>query len=325
MQKITRRHVLAGALVTPLAARAQAWPPSVMRVIVPFPAGGSVDAVARLVQAGLQQRLGTSVLIENQAGGSGSVGAARVAKSPPDGSTWLFVFDSHAVNPFLQPLPYDSTKDLDPVMLIGTAPNVLATHPSRPYKSLSEVVAAAKAKPDTISYATIGAGSLGHLTMVRLGKQAGIQLAHVPYRGGGPAMNDAIAGHVDLIIGSAALVNPQLEAKALRALVQFGPSRASAPTLSEVPTATESGLAGVESSAWWGVFAPPGTPASIVERFVAALRATLRDERVAKTLTETQQISVRAEGPEEFRRFFEREMQVWGAVVRENDIKLGSS
>ena len=327
MDRITRRHVVTGALVAPFAARAQtqAWPSGLMRVIVPFPAGGSVDAVARLVQAGLQQRLGATVVVENQAGGSGSVGAARVAKSPPDGSTWLFVFDSHAVNPFLQSLPYDSTKDLDPVMLIGTAPNVLATHPSRPYKSLSDVIAAAKAKPDSITYATIGAGSLGHLTMVRLGKQAGVQLTHVPYRGGGPAMNDALAGHVDLIIGSAALVNPQLEGNGLRALVQFGPTRATAPTLKDVPTAAESGIAGVESSAWWGVFAPPKTPAPILERFVTELRATLRDERVAKVLSETQQISVRAEGPEAFRGFFDREMQVWGEVVRENNIKLSSS
>lgn len=323
---ITRRHLIAATLVLPVAARAQTSPlPSTIRIIVPFPAGGSVDAVARLVQTGLQQRLGSTLVIENQGGGSGSVGAARVAKAPPDGSTWLFVFDSHAVNPSLQTLPYDSIKDLDPVMLIGTASNVLATHPSRPYTTLNDVITAAKAKPDSISYATIGAGSLGHLTMVRLSKQAGIQLTHVPYRGGGPAMNDAIAGHVDLIIGSAALVNPQLEAKALRPLVQFGATRAAAPTLSDVPTAAESGISGIESSAWWGVFAPAGTPASLIDRFAADLRATLRDERVSKTLSETQQISLRGSSPDEFRRFFENEMQVWGAVVRENNIKLSSS
>jgi tripartite-type tricarboxylate transporter receptor subunit TctC len=324
MALITRRHLVAGMAAVPFAVRAQTLPPT-LRIVVPFPAGGSVDAVARQVQAGLQQRLGATVVVENQAGGSGSVGAARVAKAPPDGGTWLFVFDSHAVNPFLQPLPFDSARDLDPVMLIGTAPNVLATHPSRPYKNLGDVVAAAKAKPDAVSYATIGAGSLGHLTMVRLTRQAGVQLAHVPYRGGGPAMNDAIAGHVDLIIGSAALVNPQLEGKALRPLVQFGAARAAAPTLRDVPTAAESGFTGIESSAWWGVFAPAGTPAALVERFNDALRASLRDERAAKTLTEAQQITLLAEGPDAFRRFFDKEMQVWGAVVRDNDIKLGSS
>jgi len=325
MDKLTRRPVVAGALMLPVAARAQSWPSGTIRIMVPFPAGGSVDAVARLVQTGLQQRLGATLIIENQGGGSGSIGAARVAKSPPDGSMWLFVFDSHAVNPFLQTLPYDSTRDLDPVMLIGTAPNVLATHPSRPFKTLNDIIAAAKAKPDSITYATIGAESLGHLTMVRLSKQLGIQLTHVPYRGGGPAMNDALAGHVDLIIGSAALVNPQLAAGSLRPLVQFGSTRAAAPTLSNVPTAAESGAAGVESNAWWGIFAPPGTPKAIVDRFVGDLKETLKDERVAKTLSETQQISIRSTGPDEFRGFFEREMQVWGAVVRENNIKLSSS
>lgn len=153
-------------------------------VVVPFPAGGSVDAVARQVQQGLQDRLKTNVIVENKPGASGSTGAAQVARSAPDGRTWLFVFDTHAVNPFLQKLPFDSVKDLAPVMLIGTAPNVLATNPSKPFRSLADIVAAAKEKPGAITYATIGAGSLGHLTMVRLSKQLGISLNHVPYRGG---------------------------------------------------------------------------------------------------------------------------------------------
>ena len=209
-------------------------------------------------------------------------------------------------------------------MLIGTAPNVLATHPSRPFQTLADVVAAAKAKPDTLTYATIGTGSLGHLTMVRMSRQAGIKLAHVPYRGGGPAMNDAVAGHVDMIVGSAALVNPQLQAKGLRPLVQFSAARATTDTLREVPTAAEAGLGGVESNAWWGVFAPAGTPQPIMQRFGAELAATLRDERVSRTLTESQQISLSLAGPEEFRRFFVREMELWGAVVREGNIKADS-
>ena len=177
---------------------------------MPFPPGGTVDPIARMVQPGMQQRLGATIVIENRPGGSGSAGAAAVAKAPADGNTWLFVFDTHAVNPFLQNLPFDTEKDLDPVVLIGTAPNVLAAHPSRPYRTFADLVAAAKQKPDTLTYASVGSGSVGHLTMVQLCKQAGIRMVHVPYRGGGPAMNDAIAGHVDLIIGSAALVMPQL-------------------------------------------------------------------------------------------------------------------
>src|SRR4051794_31346544 len=244
---ITRRFMLAGAALAPFlarskGARAQNWPSGTIKIIVPFPPGGTVDPIARLAQNGLQQRLGATIVIENKSGGSGSAGTAAAAKSPPDGNTWLFVFDTHAVNPFLQNLPFDTEKDLDPVVLIGTAPNILAAHPSRSYGSFAELVAAAKAKPDTLTYASVGSGSVGHLTMVQLTKQAGIQMVHVPYRGGGPAMNDAIAGHVDLIVGSAALVTPQVSAKTVKPILQTGKARIA--SLSSVPTAIESGFAG---------------------------------------------------------------------------------
>jgi tripartite-type tricarboxylate transporter receptor subunit TctC len=317
-------QLAASAALLPAAARAQTEGLGTITIIVPFPAGGSVDAVARQVQAGLQERLKANIIIENKGGAAGSIGAAQVARAAPDGRTWLFVFDSHAVNPFLQRLTFDTEKDLAPVMLIGTAPNVLATHPSRSFRSLADVVAAAKARPGSLSYATIGAGSLGHLTMVRLGKQLGVEMNHVAYRGGGPAMNDAVAGHVDMIIGSAALVNPQLAAGSLRPIVQFGPQRAASPQLASIPTAAESGAAGVESVAWWGVFAPARTPPALVERFGNDLRATLRDARVAATLAEAQQIDIRAEGPEGFQRFFANEMKVWGQIVRDNNIQISS-
>lgn len=330
MARFTRRSVVAGALAAPLApglASGQGtWPAGVgaIRLVVPFPAGGSVDAVARLVQVGLQARLGTTVIVENQPGSSGSAATGRVAKAAPDGTTFVFVFDTHAVNPAMQQLTFDTAKDLEPVMLIGTAPNVLATHPSRPFRTLADVIATGKAKPDTITYATIGTGSLGHLTMVRLGKQAGVKLTHVPYRGGGPAMNDALAGHVDLIIGSAALINPQLEAKGVRAVAQFGAKRVGSPNLREVPTAAESGIPGLESLAWWGVFAPGRTPKAIVERFGAELKASLADERAARVIRDSQQIEILAAGPAELQRFLETEMRIWGEVVRENNIKADS-
>ena len=328
MVRLTRRSLVLGAAATPLAAapfvaRAQqGWPSGTVKIVVPFPAGGSVDAIARLVQPVLQQRLGATVIIENKAGASGSAGAALVAKSPPDGNTWLFVFDTQAVTQFLMPgLPFDTGKDLDPVLLIGTAPNVLCAHPSRPFQSLADVVAAAKAKPDTLTYATIGAGSLGHLTVVLLAKRAGIKLVHVPYRGGGPALNDAIAGHVDLIIGSSALVAQQIAAGKLRPLVQTGARRA--PTLPAVPTTIESGFEKFESYAWWGAYAPAGTPKPIQERFRADLVAALRDTKVATQLEQSQQIALSLKGPDEFRAFFREQQAVWGAVIRENGITAG--
>jgi len=314
---------LLGAMAAPfvLKAEAQVWPTSTVKIVVPYPPAGSTDVIARLVQNDLQQRLGATVIIENRPGASGSVGTAAVAKSPPDGSTWLIVFDNHAANPAVLPsLPYDTEKDLDPVLFIGTAPYVLSTQPQKPFKTLGDVIAAAKAKPMSISYASVGSGSIGHLAMVLLSKQAGVRLVHVPYRGGGPAMNDAVAGHVDLIIGSTAVSMPQIQAGTIRPLVQTGKART--PTLAQVPTASESGFAGFEAYAWWGVFAPAGTPKAIVDRFGGELTSCLREERVARQLTESQQISLALGGPDELRKFLGEQMRVWGGVAREHDIKV---
>jgi tripartite-type tricarboxylate transporter receptor subunit TctC len=324
----TRRSVVAGALASPLAAtladiaKAQtslSWPSGIIKIIVPFPPGGSVDPIARMAQPGIQKGLNATLVIENRPGSSGALGTEIVAKSPPDGNTWVFVFDSHAVNPFLFDLNFDTVKDLAPVMLIGTAPNVLATHPSKPYKSFADVIAAAKAKPDTITYASIGSGSVGHLTMTLLSEKAGCKLVHVPYRGGGPAMNDAIAGHVDLIIGSAALVMPQVNAKTIVPLLQTGKTRMT--NLPDTQTAIDAGFGGFESYAWWGVFAPAGTPKPIIERFAAALGDSLRDPLVSKTLTESLQISLRLGNAEEEAKFLAEQMALWGPVVKENNIK----
>src|SRR6201993_5107347 len=238
-----------------------------------------VDRHDSAIQPHMQQRLGTTVIIENRTGGGGSIGTAAVAKSSPDGGTWAMVFDNHAANPFVFPnMPFDTEKDLDPVQLIGTAPYVLSTNPQKPFKTLADVVAAAKAKPGTLSYATVGAGSIGHLAMELLWKQAGVQLVHVPYRGGGPAMNDLIAGHVDLFIASTAASIPFIQAGSIRALAQSGKTRTSA--LANVPSMAES-YPGFEARVWWGVFAPAGTPKSIISRFAEELAASLRDPRVA--------------------------------------------
>lgn len=324
MRTLTRRLVLLAAIGAPLAAHAQgnvpSWPAGTIRIVVPYPPGGSTDVIARLVQPCLQERLATTVIIENRAGASGSVGTAAVAKSPPDGSTWLLVFDNHAANPFVLPdLSYDTEKDFDPVLFIGTAPYVVSTQPQKPFKTLDDVIAAAKAKPDTVSYGSVGSGSVGHLAMALLSKRAGIRLVHVPYRGGGPAMNDAVAGHVDLLVGSTALSVPQIQAGAIRGVAQTGQTRS--PMLATVPTVQESGFPGFDAYAWWGVFAPAGTPKAIAGRFGAELMACLRQERVAKQLTETQQVSLVLGGPEELRTFLSEQMRVWGAVARENGIK----
>jgi tripartite-type tricarboxylate transporter receptor subunit TctC len=304
----------------PFVARAQSWPSGTIRIVVPYPPAGSTDAMMRRIQPTLQQRLGATIIIENRPGASGTVGTAAVAKAASDGNTWLTVFDNHAANPFVLPnLPYDTEKDFDPVLLIGTAPYLVSTGAMKPFRTLADVIAAAKAGPETVSYASVGSGSIGHLAMVLLSNQAGAKLVHVPYRGGGPAMNDAVAGHVDLLVGSTALSIPQVQAGKIRPVVQTGKARAAA--LPDVATVGESGFPGFEAYAWWGVFAPAGTPKPVVERFGAEMAACLREERVAKQLTETQQVALVLGGPEEQRAFLAQQMRVWGAVVREHNIR----
>jgi tripartite-type tricarboxylate transporter receptor subunit TctC len=326
---LTRRSVLLAGLTAPIAKTALAqtantqpasWPAGPIRIVVPFAAGGSIDMIARLVQPGLQQRLGNTIIVDNRVGASGSTGAAMVAKSTPDGATWLLCFDSQALNPFLIPnLPFDTEKDLDPVLLIGTGPHLICTHPSRPYKSFADVIAAAKAKPDTITCSNGGAGSLAHLTAVMLAKRAGVRFVHVPYRGGGPSLNDAVAGHVDLISGTAALVSTQVKAGTLRPLLQTGLTRLA--NLPDVPTAVEFGFAGFEALTWWGSFGPAGVPKAIVDHFGGALADTLRDPPVARQLTETLQIKFDIGGPDRLRSFLATQMRTWGPVIRENDVK----
>ncbi len=323
---LTRRTALAGFAALPFAISARAaanWPASPIRIVVPFPPGGSVDAVARLLGSGLSPLLGVNVIVENVPGASGSIGTAAAVRSAPDGNTWLLVFDTHAVNPSLMPdLPYDSRADLVPVFLLGKAANLLATSPSRPFKTLADVIEAAKKAPGTITYASTGTGTLGHLTMVWLANQANVNLVHVPYKGGGPAVADAMGGHVDLVIGSVALLTPHIRADKLHAIVQTGKERV--PALSGIQTVIEAGYPGFESYAWWGFYAPKGTPHPILDRFTKDLRTVLKDEKVIKQLTEAQQMTLINGGPDELTRFFEEQMTIWGKIIKDNNIKINS-
>jgi tripartite-type tricarboxylate transporter receptor subunit TctC len=318
---LTRRSLLLGAAAAPFVAshaRSQSLP-SQIRIIVPYPPAGSTDAMMRMIQPALQQRLGATIIIENRAGASGSIGTGVAAKSPPDGGTWVVVFDNHAANPFVLPsMPFDTEKDLVPVLLIGTAPYMVTTAPSKPYKSLADVIAAAKAKPESVSYGSVGAGSIGHLAMVLLSNRAGIKLVHVPYRGGGPAMNDTVAGHVEMLIGSTALQIPQVEGGKIRPLFHTGRGRLKSQP--NVPAVSET-FPGFEAYAWWGVFAPTGTPKAMIDKFGGEMAACLREERVAKQLIETQQVDLRLAGPDVLGKFLAEQMQTWGKVVRENNIK----
>jgi tripartite-type tricarboxylate transporter receptor subunit TctC len=311
--------------MAPLAAyapaHAQGWPApgTTIKVIVPFPPGGSVDAIARLLQPGLQQRLGATMIIDNRTGASGSIGTDMVAKAKPDGTTWLFIFDNLVLNPFVLPkLPFDTEKDLAPAYLLGKAPYIVCTNPQKPYKTLADVIRLAKDQPGKISFGTPGSGSLGHLAMMLLAKEAGIQIVHIPYRGAAPALNDAIAGQIDLFVGSVAIATPQIEGGKVHPIVQLGEKRANA--MSNVPTARESGFPNVVADAWWGFFAPAGTPEAIIQRFNAAVAEVLREATIAKQVTESQQVTLVNGGPEELRKFVQDQMALWGPVAKENHI-----
>ncbi|MEN9499458.1 MAG: hypothetical protein RIS83_1277 [Pseudomonadota bacterium] len=314
----TRRAGLGAlAAATILPARAQG---NAIRIIVPFGPGGSTDAVARMVSPGLMQRLGVPIVVENRPGAAGSIGTDAVAKAKPDGQTWLLTFDSHATMPALLPsLPFNLTRDLDPVMLIGGAPYVIACRADKPFRSLGDVVNAAKARPEAVSFGSTGNGTIGHLAMTQLQARSSTRMTHIPYRSGGLAVNDTMAGTVDMMIGSAALVATQIAAGTFRAVAQFGPARL--PALRELPTAEESGYPGLQAEAWWGVFAPHGTPGEVVARMNTALRETLSEDRIRTQMTETQQARLVMSDPAGLQRFLDGEVAKWSAVVKEFNIR----
>ena len=298
---------------------APAWPTrGPIKLIAVFPPGGSVDQVARILQVPLQTALGQVVIVENKGGASGSIGAAAVAASPADGYTFAVVFDTHGVNPALIPnLPFDSRKDLPPVILVGTSPMVLATFAGSEYKTFADVVAAAKARKN-VSYGSIGSGSLGHVAMALLGKNGGIEWAHIPYKGGGPLMNDAVAGHVPLSIGSVFVTKPHIDSGRMRPLAVTSSKRS--PDLPNVPTVAESGYPNFEAPAWWAVLAPANTPPDILKRMNDALNSALKSPDVAKKL-DAQGIDVIGGSPEVARVFIDKQIDIWAKVVKDNGIK----
>ena len=303
----------------PLTAMAQAWPmKQPIKLVAVFPPGGSVDQVARILAVPLQQQLGQSVIVDNKGGASGSIGTAAVAASPPDGYTFAVVFDTHGVNAALIPgLAYDPKKDLASVVLIGTSAMVIATHSGSDYKTFADVIAAAKAKK-SVNYGSIGSGSLGHLAMTLLGRNGGLDWQHVPSKGGGPLMNDGVAGHVPLTIGSVFVTKPFIDAKRMRPLAVTTSKRAA--ELPDVPTVAESGYPGFDAPAWWAVLAPAKTPPEIVKRMSEELNKALKSPDVAARLA-AQGISVIGGPPDVARVFIDKQVDVWTKVVRDHNIK----
>lgn len=315
-------HAIAAiALMTVTSAYAQTWPNQPIRIIVPFPPGGTTDQMARLLQPQLQQAFGVSVVIDNRGGASGAIGSGMAAKAPPDGYTFLFVFDTHGVNPSLIPnMPFDTLKDLAPIMLVAKSPMVITAHPSFPYKTFAEVLKLAKAKPGVVTFGTIGSGSLAHLAITMITNQAKIEMTHIPYKGGGPLVINALGGHVPVAIASLALLSPHIQSGRLKAIGITSPQRH--PQYPDVETVAERALPGFDAEAWWGLLAPTNTPAPIMTRMHAEFTKALRAPAM-KQHFDQQALTIVASSPEEFGKFVASEVERWARVVQYNKIKAG--
>lgn len=322
MANVTRRSVLAGVIALPSLARAQStWPSGVVTLVVPAPAGGSLDVIARLVQPALQRRLGATVIVENKSGAATALGANSVAKAPRDGSRWLINTDPQVLNPtFMANMPFDAEKDLDPILLIGRSPNVLAAYPGSAYRTLDDVLGAAR-KPEGVNFSVIG-DTLALVSMVLLNKLAGAHLTPITYRGGAPAVNDVLGGHVQLVAGSVSLLAPFFENGQLRAIAQTGLRRHSA--LRDVPTVAEQGFPGFRAESFFGFYAPSGTASTVVDQFVADLTAALEEEDIKKRLENGLLMEIKIGGPAVFRPLFEEQLHQWRKVILENGIKSSS-
>ena len=311
---------IAALAALPALAQKTDWPTRPVRLIVPFPPGGTVDPLARLVGTRLTPVLGQQFIVDNRTGASGAIGTAIGAKAMPDGYTFVFIFDTHAVNPALIPnLPFDTVKDLAPVMLVATAPNAVVTHPAKPFKSFGDVIKAAKAKPDTVTYGSVGTGSMGHLGLTVVQQSGGFRVVHIPYKGGGPMTVDALGGNIDLAVGTVALMTPNVKSGRLRAIATTGAKRSGA--MPDVPTIAEQGFPGFSMLAWWAIVSPAGLPKPVLDRFHAELVKVFREPDVRQQLSDTLGMDLAASSPAELQKFIAAEIARWGKVVRENNIR----
>jgi len=311
------RFLLLLCLAVP--AHAQEWPAHVVKFVSPYPPGGSVDPLARLLGAKLGDSLKQNFIVENRTGASGIIGTEYVAKSAPDGYTFVFIFDTHAVHQALNPnLTFDPLKDFEPVMIIGTAPMAITTGAQKPYKSFQDVLAAAKSGQG-VTLGNVGNGSLAHLTTIVLNQASGAKFLPVAYKGGGPLSTDLIGGHVELAMASTAAQAQHVRSGKMRALVLTGDKRSH--TMPEVPTLKELGI-DVVAHAWWGILAPAGTPKPIIDKMVAELNKAIKLPDVYKVLSETQGMDVVALGPDATRKWIADNMERWGKVVKDNNIRI---
>ena len=300
------------------AFAADSYPTRPIRLIVPFPPGGSNDIIARVIGQQLGDRLGKPLVIDNRGGAGGLVGTDTAVHAQPDGYTLLIISVAYSYNPAIYKLPYDPVKAIAPIGQLGTGPNALVVHPSVPAKSVKELVALAKAKPGQLNYATAGIGSFQHLSSEMFRVMSGVNIVHIPYKGGSPAMLAVIAGQAQISIGSLLQELPHIRSGKMRALGTGGAKRS--PALPDVPTIAEGGVTGYEANNWWGIVGPTGMPPAIVKKVNAEIASILAQPETQKWFLGEGGEAV-SRTPDEFRKWILAEMAKWGKVVREAGIK----
>lgn len=316
-----RRYAMFLALSLVLAgpAAAESYPARQITVVVPFPAGGSVDLAARAVSQHMSAQWGEPIVVVNRSGASGNIGSEAVAHAPPDGYTLLVGSTALAISPAIyRKLGYDVRKDLAPVSQLVAAPNVLVVHPIIPPKSVRALVALAKAKPGFLNAASAGAGTSAHLSLVLFTSMAKVHIVHVPYKGAAPAMAAVASGEVDMGLLPISAVVPLIQAKRLRALGVTTRTRSAA--LPDVPTISEAGIKGYEAASWSGMLAPAGTPRAVIDKLNAGVVAALKDARVRATLSRSG-AEIIGSSPDAFARHIETELEKWEKAARSAGIK----
>jgi tripartite-type tricarboxylate transporter receptor subunit TctC len=299
---------------------AQAYPAKAVRMVVPYPPGGGTDIVGRIVAQKLSETLGQQVVVDNRGGATGSIGAELVAKSAPDGYTLLMGnIAPNSINVSLQPkLPYDPVADFAPVSLVAATPNILVVHPSLPVKTVKELIALARARPGQLNYPSAGVGSSSHLAGELLAILTGIKIAHIPYKGGGPAMIDTISGEMQMMFATMPAAMPHVKSERVRPVAVTTARRSQ--TLPQLPTIAETGVKGYEASTWYGVLAPARTPRAIVERLHGETVKILGTPDIRERLG-AQGFEPAGSTPEEFAAYIKSEIAKWSKVIRTAGIK----